>query len=184
VIGRGIRRVGRPLLWAALVLFVVPSIDLVRRSAPIDYSAVWWRFVFARELADACLIPFLALMLAGLVASATEDRRMLGVVSVVSIIVAMIMMQALAALSPAGIKPGPSAGPFWAKVNLVDLRMDRIRLLAVGIGCSWMAVAGLRGIRWRAWRRPGRVIDPGEGVRHMTAFEITRRRRIRERTGS
>jgi hypothetical protein len=179
---RGLRRVARPLFLIAIILFVVPTIDVVVRAAPIDWYSPRWRFGFATAVAEQCFLPLIGLGLAALISSALDDRRALGFVSVVSTLFAYVLMMTFIELAG---RVASASGPNsldWLNSNPTDARMWTVRVAVVFIACIWIAITGFRGFLWKPIpRRRGRVLDAGEVAPVIAVLDSRSRERRSER---
>jgi hypothetical protein len=179
---RGLRRVAQPLFLIAIILFVVPAIDVVARQAPIDWYSPRWRFSFAIAIAEQCFLPLIGLGLAALVSSALDDRRALGFVSIVSTLMAYVLMMTFIELAGRVSSAGGPNSLDWLGSNPTDARMWTIRSAVVFIACVWIAVTGFRGFLWKAAPRGrGRVVDPGEVAPVIAVLDSRSRQRRSER---
>src|SRR5262245_49543198 len=153
--GRGVRRVARPLFWVAIVLFVIPTIDTAVRGGPIAYNDANWRFMFSLRIAQESFVPMVGLALGALIASAVDNRRALGLISVLSALLGVVLLRAFMEVTTKWSANRDNLN--FLGSSQVDVRLRSVRLAVVFIGCVWLTIAGLRGISWRAIaKRQGR----------------------------
>jgi hypothetical protein len=155
-----LQRFAWPNYFVALLLIVLPFVDLVTNVWPVRVGALEWRYGTLGLLSGFTLTPLLGIVLATASAALLDHRVMQRVIGVLNLLgaVALAVVVVLFALDwlqmRASIQPPQRHGMDIGSLKALAKHV----LVAVALG--WLGIAGLRATRRQAGARSRRSPTP------------------------
>jgi hypothetical protein len=149
-----------PNYFVALILIVLPFVDLLTNVWPVRVSALEWRYGTLGLLSAFTLTPLLGIVLAVASAAVLDHRvvqRILGIMNLLGA-VALVVVVVLFALDWLQMRPSIEPDPRRSMDVGAVKALAKHALVAVALG--WLGIAGLRATRRERGDRGGRAPAP------------------------
>jgi len=149
-----------PNYFVALLLIVLPFVDLVTNVWPVRLSALEWRYGTLGLLSGFTVTPLLGIVLAIASAALLDHRLLQRIIGFLNLLgaVALLVVVVLFALDwlqlRASVEPDPRRGMDIGAVKALAKHL----LVAAALG--WLGIAGVRATRGEAGSRGRRAPTP------------------------
>jgi hypothetical protein len=158
-----LQRFARALYPVALVLLLVPIVDLTLRSMPPQFGTLQWRFATVGLLLGNYGTILLGAALAGLAAALTGNRTVLRVLGIAAVVMAVLTVAALLMFALDAVQIRRLAAPNFKRPILTSSAGALFNGLIGTIAWAALARGGL------AASRAGRAVAARGGARPAAA---------------
>jgi hypothetical protein len=136
-----------PIYLLALLLIVLPAIDLVLSQWPIQPGNPQWRYRIEGGLSTALLTMLLGLLAATALAAARRDRKVLALLLATQVVLVLLLFVAAADFSLNAIEMRSGVALDERKRFLANGALVLIRCFAAAALTAWLAFAGWKSLR-------------------------------------
>ena len=151
--GDVLRKLTAPAYFVAALLVILPVLDFLTNVWPLQPGQAVWRYGSAGLLSGFVLTPLLGVLVALALAAASEHARALGVLAVLSIVVAVGFVLVAGVFVLDALQVRASVPPQRRPQFEIGIWRAVVKYLVVSIALVWLGIGARRAARHARHRR-------------------------------